>query len=105
MPVFMPSPPAMECTCAASPARKTRPTRNRSAMRTLTRKVENQVGSVSFTPARRACRSNIRWKDSSDGGRLRPWASCSGAAWSCQWSLSRNGQSMIPPSSSNHWCQ
>ncbi|KJY47758.1 hypothetical protein VR46_01750 [Streptomyces sp. NRRL S-444] len=106
MPVFMPSPPAMGWTCAASPARNTRPSRIRVAMRTLTRQAESQVASASRIPGIRAWRSNSRWKLSSEGGSSPPRSSCSGGACSWKVSVPGIGQSSIPPPSEvNHWCQ
>lgn len=96
----------MGWTCAASPARKTRPSRIRAAMRTLTRQAASQVGSVSRIPGTRACRSKRRWKPSSEGGSGSPFSPSSGEASSWKTSVAGIGQSSIPPPSEvNHWCQ
>ncbi len=50
--MFRPCPPAGECTCAASPARKTRPARKRSARAARGRKSEAQRTSVTSSGAR-----------------------------------------------------
>jgi len=76
MPVFIPCPPVGGCTWAASPARNTRPDRNRCASRILGRHTVDHTGS----PTMRSVRPLTRSSRSCRTARVGRGSSPSGAA-------------------------
>ena len=94
--VLRPWPPAGEWTCAASPARKTRPARNRSASAARGRKSEAQRTSVTSSGAR--CERAATTSRTPSRERS---ASVPSGNWATSWksSVPASGQSARKPSS------